>query len=314
MVVGLFGLYHIYLEAFSTMPGFFYEPIDRKTFFKASGVLTATALMSRTLNANQKTDESSQVRIALLSDTHIPADVNEAYRGFRPAENLRVVVAHVAESAPAAALINGDAARLAGSEADYRELKSLLQPLAHKTPIHIGLGNHDDRRNFFKIFPATEKSAVEGKHVSIFEAAGTRFIVLDSLLYVNKVAGLLGKATRSWLKTYLQEVDKKPTLFFVHHTLSDGDGSLLDFDRFFEIVRPHKQIKAIFYGHSHRYHVEQKDHVYLINQPALGYNFNDNEPVGWLDATFSPKGVDLTLRAIAGNKKGNDETKAIVWA
>jgi hypothetical protein len=93
------------------MPGFFYEPIDRKTFFRASGVLTATALMSRTLNANQKTDESSQVRIALLSDTHVPADVNEAYRGFRPAENLRVVVEHVAESAPAAALINGDAAR-----------------------------------------------------------------------------------------------------------------------------------------------------------------------------------------------------------
>ncbi|MEO2000639.1 MAG: metallophosphoesterase, partial [Pirellulales bacterium] len=132
------------------MPGLFYEPIDRKTFFKASGVLTATALMSPALGANQKTDESNQTRIALLSDTHIPADVNEAYRGFRPAENLRVVVEQVAESAPAAALINGDAARLAGSEADYRELKSLLQPLAHKTPIHIGLGNHDDRRNFFK--------------------------------------------------------------------------------------------------------------------------------------------------------------------
>ncbi|MBT3210819.1 MAG: hypothetical protein HOK57_11685 [Planctomycetaceae bacterium] len=296
------------------MPGFFYEPIDRKKFFRASGVLTATALMSRTLNANQKTDESSQVRIALLSDTHIPADVNEAYRGFRPAENLRVVVAHVAESAPAAALINGDAARLAGSEADYRELKSLLQPLAHKTPIHIGLGNHDDRRNFFKIFPATKKSTVKGKHVSIFEAAGTRFIVLDSLLYVNKVAGLLGKSTRTWMKNYLDRAEKRPTLFFVHHTLGDGDGDLLDFNRFFEIVSPHKHVKAIFYGHSHRYHVEQKDHIYLINQPALGYNFNDNEPVGWLDATFSPQGVDLTLRAIAGNKKGNEETKSIAWA
>ena len=296
------------------MPGFFHEPIDRKTFFKASGALTTTALMSRTLGANQKTDGSNQTRIALLSDTHVPADVNEAYRGFRPAENLRVVVEQVAESVPAAALINGDAARLAGSEADYRELKSLLQPLAHETPIHIGLGNHDDRRNFFKIFPATEKSAVDGKHVSVFESAGTRFIILDSLLYVNKVAGLLGKATRSWLKTYLDQASRKPTLFFVHHTLGDEDSNLLDFDRFFEIVRPHRHVKAIFYGHSHRYHIKQKEHIYLINQPALGYNFNDNEPVGWLDATFSPQGVDLTLRAIAGNKKGNGETKAIVWA
>ena len=270
--------------------------------------------MSRTLGANQKTDDSNQTRIALLSDTHIPADVNEVYRGSRPTENLKAVVKQVAETAPAAALINGDAARLVGAEDDYLMLKSLLKPLAHIVPIHIGLGNHDDRHNFFKIFPAAEKSAVDGKHVSIFEAAGTRFIILDSLLYVNKTAGILGKDTRSWLKTYLQEVDKKPTLFFVHHTLSDGDGSLLDFDRFFEIVRPHKHVKAIFYGHSHRYHVEQKDHIYFINQPALGYNFNDNEPVGWLDATFSPQGVDLTLRAVAGNKKGNDETRAIVWA
>jgi len=86
------------------MPGFFYEPVDRKTFFKASGVLTATALVSRAFAANQETDESDQTRIALLSDTHIPADVNESYRGFRPAENLRVVVEQVAESAPAAAL------------------------------------------------------------------------------------------------------------------------------------------------------------------------------------------------------------------
>ncbi len=296
------------------MPGFFYEPIDRKTFFKASGVLTTTALISRTLGANQKTDGSNKTRIALLSDTHVPADVNEAYRGFRPAENLRVVVEQVAESVPAAALINGDAARLAGSEADYRELKSLLQPLAHETPIHIGLGNHDDRRNFFKIFPATEKSAVDGKHVSVFESAGTRFIILDSLLYVNKVAGLLGKATRSWLKTYLDQASRKPTLFFVHHTLGDEDSNLLDFDRFFEIVRPHRHVKAIFYGHSHRYHIKQKEHIYLINQPARGYNFSDNEPVGWLDATFSPQGVDLTLRAIAGNKKGNGETKVIAWA
>lgn len=295
------------------MPGFFYEPIGRKTFFKASGVLTASALMSRTLGANQKTDEFNQTRVALLSDTHIPADVNEVYRGFRPTENMKSVVGQVVESAPDAALINGDAARLAGSAADYRMLKSLLQPLAHTAPIHIGLGNHDDRHNFFKIFPATEKSAVEGKHISIFELAGTRFIVLDSLLYVNKVAGLLGKATRSWLKTYLDQADRRPTLFFVHHSLGDGDGNLLDSGRFFEIVRPHKHVKAIFYGHSHRYHIELQDHIYLINQPALGYNFNDNEPVGWLDATFSPQGVDLTLRAIAGNKKGNDETKAIVW-
>src|SRR2546422_5539601 len=45
----------------------------------------------------------------------------------------------------------------------------------------------------------------------------------------------------------------RPTLLFVHHTLGDGDGELLDVQRLFELVRPQRKVKAIFYGHSHKY-------------------------------------------------------------
>ena len=264
-------------------------------------------------------DASSQekpVRLALLSDTHIPVNPLEEYRKFLPAENLRSVLPQVAESHPEGVIINGDAARLTGELADYEALKKLLAPLAEQTPVYIGLGNHDDRDNFFKVFdsPAGVRQNVSGKHVLVLERPVLRLIVLDSLLYVNQVAGLLGKAQREWLGQYLESTDGRPTVLFVHHTLRDGDGDLLDIERLYRLIQPHQKVKAIFYGHSHQYAFSQEQGVHLVNIPAVGYNFSDNEPVGWVDAMFTAKGVDLALKAIGGNRTQDGKTTSLVWS
>ncbi len=127
---------------------------------------------------------------------------------------------------------------LTGQEDDYRALKQLLEPIAAVAPVYIGLGNHDDRSNFFKVFPTDDKKAspLGGKQVAVIERGDLRFIVLDSLLYVDEVAGLLGQAQRAWLAKFLEDADERPTLLFVHHTLGDGDGDLLDVDRLFRII------------------------------------------------------------------------------
>ncbi len=295
------------------MPGVFHTPINRKRFLQTSSAITGSLLAS-THRANAS--DADQAHIALFSDTHTPADASNEYRGFRPVENLKQIVPAVVATKPQAAIINGDAARLTGEHEDYVALKGLLAPLAEQAPVHIGLGNHDDRKNFFQVFQQreTSKADVNGKHVSLFEIGGTRFVVLDSLLYVNKVAGLLGKAQRNWLSKFLKEEDDRPVVFFVHHSLGDGDGDLLDFERVFQMMKPHRKVKAIFYGHSHVYKVDQRDHIYLVNQPAIGYNFNDSQPVGWLDAVFTPTGVDMTLNAIGGNSSDNGKTTNLKWA
>lgn len=294
------------------MPGIFHSPMTRKNFFE-----TSAAVISGLFAGQVLADDAPQVaRLALLSDTHIPADPADEYRRFKPVENLKKVVPQVIASKPQAAILNGDAARLSGELEDYTALKALLQPIAANAPIHIGLGNHDDRANFFRVFPqtGTPKSVVNGKHVSVFEIAGTRFVVLDSLLYVDKVAGLLGKGQRDWIKSFLEKPDDRPIVFFVHHSLGDGDGDLLDFDRVFQVMVPQKKVKAIFYGHSHRYNIEQRQHVFLVNQPAIGYNFVDQQPVGWLDASFTPTGVNLVLNAIGGNVEKDRKATKLEWA
>ena len=297
------------------MPGLFYKPIDRKAFLAATTRMAGVAALAQLSPSASLADATEdEAHVALLSDTHIPADPVNEYRGFRPVENLREIVPQVIASKPELAFINGDAARLKGFREDYEALKTLLTPLAAETPIHIGLGNHDDRRQFFGVFENDGDEPVGGKHVTVVERGPVRFLLLDSLLYVDKVAGLLGKSQRDWLAKFLDESDDRPHVLMVHHTLGDGDGDLLDANRMFEIIGKHQKVKAVFYGHSHRYSVDRRGHIQLINLPAVGYNFGDDQPVGWIDARFTRDGVSMKLNAIGGNRMGDGKTTTVTWS
>ncbi len=295
------------------MPGIYYQPISRKQFLAASVGMLGAAAIGRAESTASPSEES--YRMAILSDTHLPADASETYRGFHPVKNLETVVPQVVATAPQGVILNGDAARLTGEKEDYEALKKLLQPIAEKAPITIGLGNHDDRDNFFNIFGKSDspEERVKGKHTLVLDLQPVRMLVLDSLFYVDEACGLLGKKQRDWLKNHLENSDDRPTVIFVHHTLGDTDASLLDADRLFKILKPHPKVKAIFYGHSHRYAIEKRQGIFTINLPAVGYNFNDGQPVGWLEAEFTKTGVAMKLHAIGGKRDGHGETKTAHW-
>ena len=290
--------------------------IDRRSFIK-TGLGTVGALFALgpmdSFGVNAGTQEIA--RIALLSDTHIPADVQNNYRGFYPYQNLLKVVPDVASFSPDAAVITGDLARLTGEPGDYANFKKLLEPLVEKTPIFMGLGNHDHRENFLKTFEQSsgQKPPVSGKHVVVINKGPARLIVLDSLLFTDKVPGLLGKAQRQWLENYLKDSDNTPTILCFHHSLEDGDGDLLDVLRLFGMIEPIQKVKAIVYGHSHVYGFSQFKGIHLINLPAVGYNFNDKDPVGWVEAKLTSQGGDFTLRAAAGNTQTDGRTTKLTW-
>lgn len=306
------------------MPGIFFEPTDRRQFLQSSLLATAglalggcssTRVSQSTAPGSGLAPSSASLHLALLSDTHIPADRNNEYRGFKPWENLNRIAPEVASSNPEGVIICGDAARLEGLKPDYAALKTLLEPVAAKTPVYIALGNHDDRANFNSVFNQASplKQNVPDKHVLLLEHDAVNIVVLDSLLFVNKVPGLLGRAQRSWLADFLTKNPAKPVVLFVHHTLEDNDGDLLDTPRLFELLRAHKQVKAIFYGHSHVWERKQRDGIHLVNLPAVGYNFRDTDPAGWVTARFSRTGVDLTMHAFGGNTADDGKTFRVDW-
>lgn len=298
------------------MAEIFYKSMNRRTFIKTGLAAVGTLVTIGTgCSPGLRKSEKRPARWALLADTHIPADVNNNYRGFFPYQNLQKVVPDIISASPDGVVIAGDLARLTGQLGDYANLKELLIPIAEKRPVFMALGNHDNRENFVKVFDEIpgEKQPVEGKHIVVVNRPPTRLIILDSLFYVNKVPGLLGKAQRQWLEDYLKECDDTPTILCFHHTLEDGDGDLLDVPRLFSTIKPIRKVKAIVYGHSHEYKFSEFEGIHLINLPAVGYNFSDAEPVGWVQANLTAKGGDFTLHAIAGNKDKDGSVKKLAW-
>lgn len=296
------------------MPGILHQPLRRRDFVRWSA-FGAAAVVSACRSSAPHAGTEPELHLALLSDTHIPADRVNGHRGFNPWENLRRIVPEIAAARPQGAVLCGDAARLDGQVGDYEELKALLEPVAAQCPVYIGLGNHDDRDSFRKVLGASPAPGPDagGRHVLVVEHDAVRVVVLDSLLHVNKVPGLLGKAQRDWLAAYLAEHRDRPVALFVHHTLEDRDGDLLDSDRFFALLEPHRHVKAVFYGHSHVWERRERGRLRLINLPAVGYNFADTQPVGWVEARFRRRGVDLTLHALAGNRAEDGQTVVVEW-
>jgi len=256
----------------------------------------------------------ARMRWALLSDTHLPENPAEEYRGFKPQENLQRVVPQVTAANVEGALICGDLARLQGLPGDYAALKKILEPVMARMPLALALGNHDDRKNFLAAFgPMPGAQPVGGKHVVVVEGPAMRLIVLDSLLAPNVTPGQLGTVQREWLVKFLAEAPVRPSLVFVHHTLNDNDGSLMDARKLIDAVKGHRSVKGIVYGHSHAWHLDSVDDMHLLNIPAIGYNFNDREPVGWVECELTPEGANFTLRAFAGNRAEDGKTISLAW-
>jgi 3',5'-cyclic-AMP phosphodiesterase len=286
----------------------------RRHFLATAGAAAASLTFSRTsLLAAQ--GASRPLRLALLSDTHLPANPPDVYRGFSPVDNLAKVVRQVLATPADGALVGGDLARLQGLPDDYARLNDMLAPVMAKMPTGLILGNHDNRENFRRAFPAATGSqpALANKHTTTHDAGGLRFVLLDSLLATDVTPGQLGSAQRTWLASQLAAASI-PTVILVHHTLGRNDGDLVDAERLFELLRPNRHVKAIMFGHSHKYEVTEREGLQLINLPAVGYNFVDSEPVGWIDSVWTDEGVDLTLRSIGGNQAANGQTTSVHWA
>jgi 3',5'-cyclic-AMP phosphodiesterase len=278
--------------------------ISRRSFLSAGAI---TLVMGRA-------DAQAKMRWALLSDTHVPADPADVYRGFKAYENFKTIVPQVAAAPVEGALICGDLARLQGLPADYATLKQLMAPIAQKMPVAMAMGNHDDRKNFFSAFgSAPGQQNVTGKNVVIVEGSAVRMIVLDSMLAPNITPGQLGKDQRDWLLQFLASAPQRPTLVFVHHTFEGSDGSLVDAEKLFDIIKGFRSVKALVYGHSHVYRYDEWNGIHLINLPAVAFNFNDSQPIGWVESELTTEGGSFTLHATGGNKAQDGKTVSLRW-
>jgi Icc protein len=100
-----------------------------------------------------------------------------------------------------------------GQPAAYEHLKSIIARLP--IPVHITLGNHDDRPSFLAAF-GSDFAAETGKVDKVIDIKGYRVILLDSS-EPGRVDGVLEETQIAWLRARLAEAADRPVIVILHH-------------------------------------------------------------------------------------------------
>jgi 3',5'-cyclic AMP phosphodiesterase CpdA len=184
--------------------------------------------------------------------------------------------------------------------------------------IRLALGNHDHRENFRAILEANHltRRSVADKHVALIQSPSVNWFMLDSLEKTLQTPGSLGADQLKWLAETLDANPNKPAVILVHHNPgTDGKiGGLKDTDLLMEIIRPRRQVKVWFYGHTHNWKVSQDDSgIHLVNLPPVAYVFREGDPSGWIHATTHRDGMKLELRSIDPAHEAQGKIVDLKW-
>jgi Icc protein len=216
-------------------------------------------------------------------------------------------------------IVVGDCALSSGTPGEYSQFTGLLEPLrADGLPIHLALGNHDHRDNFWTALSENNSARrpVADKQVALIRSRLVNWFMLDSLEKTSQTPGSLGADQLRWLAETLDANRNKPAVILVHHNPGD-DGKiagLKDTSALMEIIRPRHQVKAWVFGHTHNWKVSQDGSgIHLVNLPPVAYIFHEGDPSGWMHATPHRDGMKLELRSIDPAHKAHGQIVNLKW-
>jgi len=186
-----------------------------------------------------------------LSDPHIGAnwvDDESVARLAAAVEVVRELNPH-----PDGVLVSGDLAD-AATDAQYEQVGALLAPLG--VPIHVVVGNHDDREALPRHFGAP---LTDGYVQYSADVGPLRLVVLDTQV-PGEDSGHLDAERLAWLERELAAAPDRPTMVAMHHPpISIGieaiDGIGLppaDRNALRRVIDRNPQVLRLVGGHIHR--------------------------------------------------------------
>jgi Icc protein len=305
-------------------------PITRRQFIQRSLAFGGTAIMAphALAAADRKGAGLDQSRVALLADTHISADSSQRYPGTKwpgtPVKeedhewvNMADCLTEAAKSIialnprPAHLIVNGDCALSNGKESEYKEFLRLVEPIrAAGITVHVTIGNHDNRENLWKLLPFLKREQI-GVHAGVIELPHANLVLLDS-----GKRGVLGEEQLDWLAKELDQRTDKPALVFGHFNPYPNRGirankGMRDGASLLKLLAERKHARGYFYGHTHEWQYDQRDHLHLINQPAVSYYFGKGHAHGWVDMKLSETTAELELQCIDPKHKQHREQRQV---
>ena len=202
---------------------------------------------------------------------------------------------------PANLVVLGDLANGMGFVEDYRDFAKIIAPVEKAgVKLTLGMGNHDKRRNFLKIYPRyAETTKVPGRIVSEVNTPNADFILLDTLWEAetleagNHVDGQLDAAQRAWLEKRLAAATK-PTFVGAHHYLYEPGVGLR------KLLVQSPKVHGYIYGHEHAWcpsvahdgSYQNRQTIRTACIPSAGH-FGD---IGYCVFDIGAESATLTLR------------------
>lgn len=244
----------------------------------------------------------SSARLIQCTDLHLFATPDAEYRGVVSHASLAAVLATAqARHFPAdALLLTGDLVD-DESAAGYALLQALIAPLA--VPVLAIAGNHDDQH----ALAALNRGAfrVGGVH-----RVGAWQLILLQTQTPGEVHGTLSAAQRRMLSAALAREPTRPTLVALHHPpLAVGSRwldalGLHDADALWDILAPHRQVRAVVFGHAHQEHDRVLHGVRCLGTPATCVQFRTGSAEFAIDPDLAPAYRWFDLHADGGFDTG----------
>src|ERR1017187_6873657 len=195
--------------------------LSRREFLKRAALAGAAVVLAPQAYAGLFGKSSDKHTFAFFSDPHIAADAALKNSGVNMADNLAACVRELAAwpVKPATVIVNGDLAFKSGLPEDYTTFGKLILPVRALATMHLTLGNHDERENFWNAFPrdTAKLKSIPQKQIAVFSSERANWFLLDSLEVTAKTPGELGVAQLDWLARELDARGHKPAIVVVHH-------------------------------------------------------------------------------------------------
>ncbi len=295
-------------------------PLSRRRFLAGAVGAGAGLLLSRFAIAQTQPVVDAN-RIVLISDLHIDANPAAINRETNMADNLARVVKEIAalDPRPAAVLVNGDCAHSVGTAGDYATLVELLKPIRQAgIAVHLSMGNHDNRENFWKAIPNADQPAklVPDRQVSVIQTPLADWYMLDSLIKTSTTPGAIGEAQLAWLAKSLDAKPDKPAIVLTHHQpdLAPKTNGLTDTKALLDVLSPRKQAKSLIFGHTHAWaNVKKPDGMHFVNLPPTAYTFAKGRPAGWVDVTLTDKSTTMVLYCLDDKHAQHRQKLSLDW-